>query len=94
LDLQWHAGHDEFETASDQLRAHRLAWLGGLVLLVTAALAVRQGHRGGMLSALLVGTTGSAGAAVCHFYRDGAAERRLESEPRILLEHTSDCGRG
>jgi hypothetical protein len=36
VDLQWHATHDEFETASDQVRAPWLAWLGALVLLAVS----------------------------------------------------------
>lgn len=51
LGQQWHASQGEFETAGDQWRA----WLGTLVLLVAAVLAVRQSHRGRMLFALFVG---------------------------------------
>lgn len=45
VDQRWHATHEEFEAASDQLQAHWLLWLGALVLLVVSALAVRQPRR-------------------------------------------------
>lgn len=41
LDLRWHATHDEFETGRDQLQAHWPAWLGALLLLCVAAIAMR-----------------------------------------------------
>jgi hypothetical protein len=40
LDGIWHANHDEFEGASQQLEAHWLLWLGVLLTLAVAALAV------------------------------------------------------
>jgi hypothetical protein len=40
VDLAWHTTHDEFETAADQLRAHSVVWLGNLLLMAAAALAV------------------------------------------------------
>jgi hypothetical protein len=39
LDLRWHATHDEFEGASEQLAAHWLLWLGLVVVLVAMLLA-------------------------------------------------------
>jgi hypothetical protein len=39
LDLRWHATHDEFEGASEQLEAHWLLWLGLVVVLVAMLLA-------------------------------------------------------
>ncbi len=46
LDLQWHATHDEFEGASEQLQAHWLLWLGVLFVLAVAAVGVREGIGG------------------------------------------------
>lgn len=46
LDLRWHLAHDEFETASDQLQAHWLSWIGAMALLAVAADAVRRERRG------------------------------------------------
>jgi hypothetical protein len=42
LDARWHATHDEFEAASQQLEAHWLLWLGVLVTLVAAGLALAR----------------------------------------------------
>lgn len=39
LDGRWHATHDEFEGASEQLEAHWLLWLGVAITLVAVALA-------------------------------------------------------
>lgn len=41
LDLQWHRTHPEFETAQDQITAHWLVWLGTLLVIATAAIALR-----------------------------------------------------
>ena len=41
LDLQWHRTHPEFETAQDQVTAHWLVWLGTLLVIATAAIALR-----------------------------------------------------
>ncbi len=41
LDLQWHRAHPEFETAQDQVTAHWLVWLGTLLVIATAAIALR-----------------------------------------------------
>lgn len=83
LDLQWHATHDEFETASDQFRAHWLAWLGALVLLAAAALALAQGRRGLAVTAVVVGAAGYAVAALWHFYEH--SQHRDPDLPHVLL---------
>jgi cytochrome bd-type quinol oxidase subunit 2 len=83
LDLQWHASHDEFETASDQLRAHWLAWVGALVLLVGAGIAVRERHRSPMPAVLLIGAVGYAAVAVWHFYEH--SQLRDPDLPHVLL---------
>lgn len=38
-DLRWHAAHDHFETAGDQVEAHWLSWLGLAVVLVLSLTA-------------------------------------------------------
>ena len=83
LDLRWHATHDEFETANDQLRAHWLAWLGAIVLLATAALALAQGRRGLALPTLVAGAAGYLGVASWHFYEH--SQLRDPDLPHILL---------
>lgn len=48
LDGIWHANHDEFEDARQQLEAHWLIWLGVFVTITVCSLALRaleQGHR-------------------------------------------------
>ena len=42
VDARWHATHDEFEGASQQIEAHWLAWLGVAVTLVVAVAATRR----------------------------------------------------
>jgi hypothetical protein len=42
LDGWWHANHDEFEGASQQLEAHWLIWVGVLATLAVCLLAVRR----------------------------------------------------
>jgi hypothetical protein len=39
-DLQWHSTHEEFEGTSQQFEAHWLLWIGFLVILVVAVLAL------------------------------------------------------
>jgi hypothetical protein len=44
-DLQWHATHDtqsEFETASKQIEVHWLLWLGALIVIAAAGMAMRR----------------------------------------------------
>ena len=45
IDLAWHVTHPEFETASDQLRAHAVVWLGVLLLLLIAVRGVPDHRR-------------------------------------------------
>jgi hypothetical protein len=42
VDLQWHRTHSEFETGADQFRAHWLVWLGTILVLVVAVMALRS----------------------------------------------------
>ncbi|MDQ4041258.1 MAG: hypothetical protein M3141_05865, partial [Actinomycetota bacterium] len=56
LDARWHATHDEFEGASEQLEAHWLAWLGVAGMVGAAAYALRrEGRRVGYVLVLLGG---------------------------------------
>jgi uncharacterized protein YacL len=69
IDGYWHATHDEFESASDQLQAHSILWVGVLVALVVSGLAVTRlsaRPRAGYL-AVLISSIAYAGAAVWHF---------------------------
>lgn len=69
LDLRWHATHDEFETGSDQLRAHWLAWFGALILLVAAIVAVRRPfYRSPGFVVLLASALTYAAVAGWHFW--------------------------
>jgi hypothetical protein len=85
LDLRWHATHDEFETASDQLRAHWLAWLGALILLAAAVVVFRR-QRGRGLSALLIGAAGYGVVAGWHLYEH--SQDRDPDLPHVLLALT------
>jgi hypothetical protein len=67
VDLRWHATHDEFETGSDQLTAHWVAWLGALVLLAVACLGMRRLYRSPGYVILFVSSVAYAGTAVWHF---------------------------
>lgn len=42
VDGRWHATHDEFEGAAQQLEAHWLVWIGVLVTLIAAGSAMRR----------------------------------------------------
>lgn len=69
LDALWHAGHDEFEGASEQLQAHWLAWLGVLATLSVAGVLARsprtRGNRGYPITA--AGAAAYVPVAVWHF---------------------------
>jgi hypothetical protein len=83
IDLIWHATHQEFETAADQLQAHSVVWLGALLMIVAAARAFASGHRnGGYLLVLLAGLAYGA-VAVWHFYEH--SQHRDPDLPHLLL---------
>lgn len=70
LDFWWHATHAEFETASDQLQAHWLVWIGTVLVLVVAARAIRTGVQGQVRAGYLTVVTANAlyvPIAVAHF---------------------------
>jgi hypothetical protein len=87
LDGWWHATHDEFEAARQQLQAHWLLWLGVLGTLAVCAVAVRRlapgdrtlsGFRVALYSGLLY-----APVAVWHFIEH--ANHRDPELPHVLL---------
>jgi cytochrome bd-type quinol oxidase subunit 2 len=86
LDLRWHVTHDEFETAGDQVRAHWLAWLGALVLLVAVAVALSQRRANPAMTALFVAAAGYAVVAIWHFYEH--SQHRDPDLPHVLLAVT------
>ena len=70
LDFWWHATHDEFETGSDQLEAHRLVWLGTLLVLLVGIRALRASVQGRERSGYLVVVGANAlyvPIAIAHF---------------------------
>jgi hypothetical protein len=67
VDLQWHLTHDEFEGASEQIRAHFLAWIGVLLVLGVTAVAICERVRGLGYRLALGGAGVYAFAAVWHF---------------------------
>lgn len=84
LDLRWHATHDEFETGRDQLQAHWLAWIGALLLLAAAAVAVRRpAYRSPGFVVLLVSASMYAAVAVWHFWLH--QQLRDPDLPHVLL---------
>lgn len=69
IDGWWHATHEEFETAGDQLQAHAVLWIGVVTTLAVSAIAVRQlsGRVQRSYLALLVISVGYSIAAIWHF---------------------------
>jgi len=65
VDLRWHTANGGFETASDQVGAHWLIWLGVLVLLLVGAAGARR-----VPSRWYVGYRLLLVAAVCHVLVD------------------------
>jgi len=81
LDLRWHLTHDEFETASDQLRAHWLSWVGALALLAVAARGSRRAPPGSRRVAYVAVAVAAAvylAAATWHF-----VEHSRGSDPAV-----------
>ena len=78
LDLQWHATHDEFEGASQQLQAHWLIWLGVLMVLAVTAVAVREHIGGKGIRITLLGAVLYVPVAIWHF-----AEHANGSDPEL-----------
>lgn len=42
IDGRWHAMHEHFETAGDQVEAHLILWIGVLVTLLVSALTAKR----------------------------------------------------
>jgi hypothetical protein len=88
IDFRWHAAHPEFETASDQLQAHWLLWIGSLVTLIAAGLAARA-LRGARREGLLLTVWASVGyvaVSVWHFLEH--ARGADPAAPHVLLVAT------
>lgn len=88
IDLRWHATHKIFEAPSDQLRAHWVLWIGTLVTLAAASLAVQvfgRGQNAGLVMTVAAGT-GYVAVSIWHFLEHaGSADPGL---PHILLAVT------
>ena len=87
LDGWWHANHDEFEGAAQQLEAHWLLWLGVLATLAICALALRRLDRDdrGLLGyrVTLYSGLGYSAVAVWHFIEH--ANHNDPELPHVLL---------
>jgi hypothetical protein len=83
IDLAWHATHEEFETAADQALAHAVLWLGVLVLLTAAVMALSAGTRNRGWVVVLAGATLDAGVHVWHFWEH--LRHRDPNLPHVLL---------
>src|SRR5216684_1686926 len=68
IDLLWHFTHHGFETASDQLRAHSVIWVGGVILVVATTHAVVTGDRRPGIRLELAGSVLYVLASGWHFY--------------------------
>jgi hypothetical protein len=90
VDLRWHATHEEFEGAAQQLEAHWLIWLTTVLVLGVAAITLREvrdpGQRRGY--AIVLGANLAYGVvAVIHFFQH---LRHLEVDwAHLLLAVTS-----
>jgi hypothetical protein len=81
LDGRWHATHDEFEGASQQLEAHWLLWLGVAVTLVAAGLALARlsrAERNLGFSVLFASGVFYTGVAIWHFI-----EHANDNDPEV-----------
>jgi cytochrome bd-type quinol oxidase subunit 2 len=83
VDAAWHATHDEFETAADQLQAHAVVWLGTLLLMAAAAIAISRRTTNRGYAVVLAGTLGYAVVAAWHFWEH--SQHRDPDLPHVLL---------
>jgi hypothetical protein len=83
IDLSWHARHKEFETGMDQIQAHSVAWLGALILLVSATIAVSNRLRTAGFVTILASASLYAVVAVWHFLLH--VQGRDPDLPHVLL---------
>jgi hypothetical protein len=90
LDQRWHATHDEFEGASQQLEAHWLLWLGALTILVVVVLAFTRlsaSERNAGYTVTLAGLLLYVPVSVWHFV---AHANEVDPEVAHLLLATGD----
>jgi len=87
VDAVWHATHEEFETAADQLQAHTVVWVGTLVLLAAGAAARARGTRNTGYTVVLVGAISYLGVAAWHFWEH--SQLRDPDLPHLLLVVTN-----
>jgi hypothetical protein len=80
IDGWWHATHDEFETAGDQLLAHSVLWIGVVVTLLVSYRGVTRAGRTRNAGYLLVLALSAIylGAAAWHF-----VEHANGSDPEV-----------
>lgn len=83
VDAMWHASHDEFETATQQVQAHAVVWAGVLILLFASARALRLELRSPGYTAPLAAGLFYAGVAGWHFWEH--SHFRDPELPHILL---------
>lgn len=88
IDGWWHATHDEFETAADQLRAHFVVWIGVLAALMLSALAVSRfaGSVRSWYAVVLTASVCYVAAATWHFIEH--ANHSDPALPHVLLAVT------
>lgn len=67
LDLRWHVEHDEFEGTSQQFEAHWLLWIGVLMVLVVAAVGVRERIGGSGTQLVLLSAVLYVPISIWHF---------------------------
>lgn len=90
IDGRWHATHDEFEGAAQQLEAHWLVWIGVLVTLAAAGSAMRRlagKERNAGYLLVFWGAFLYVGVAVWHFLEHVA--HNDPALPHILLVVTT-----
>jgi hypothetical protein len=85
VDLRWHATHAEFEGAAEQLEAHWMLWIGGVVTLAAAMVGTRMFASRWYLgfSLLLLVTVAYALVSVWHFWEH--MNERDPDLPHVLL---------
>jgi drug/metabolite transporter (DMT)-like permease len=88
VDGIWHAGHDGFESASDQLEAHWLIWVGMFAAVAVSALGVTRERSRVRLGywIVLASSGGYIAVAIWHFLEHAA--HRDAAPAHILLALT------
>jgi len=87
VDAVWHATHEEFETATDQVQAHTVVWVGTLILLAAGAVALARGTRSTGYTVVLIGAVSYLGIAAWHFWEH--SQLRDPDLPHLLLVVTT-----